>query len=182
MKLEGKAGDLILAAAVRLSMCGVNNVSLFVSKSLPNMAIVPLASWPKTSSVESLLKAMPRMTCPLVSYAVGLVRRPPSESTSKVVVLASRGLAIGRDDHAFIVLEQDLGAGSNCLVSLGDGDGFPVVHQLSSHVNLDRLNYARGLRQDPSEFALLVDDHMTRPAVDFERALEGHLAVLEMVE
>jgi len=73
-----------LAAAVKFSRFGVNNVSLFASASRPNMPTVPLVWWPKTSSVESLLKAKPRTTCPLVSYEVGLVRWPP-ESTLKVV-------------------------------------------------------------------------------------------------
>jgi hypothetical protein len=127
---------------------------------------------------------MPRITCPLVSLRsyLGQTAFGVNLESRQIVVLVSLGLTIGRDDHAFIVREQDLGAGSDCLVSLGDGDGFPIVCQRSSLVNLDWLNYARGLRQDPSECALLVDDHMTRSAADFERALEGHLAVLEMVE
>jgi hypothetical protein len=38
------------------------------------------------------------------------------------------------------------------------------------------------LSHDPSERALLVDDHVTRSAVDFERALKGQLAVFKLVE
>ena len=100
----------------------------------------------------------------------------------QIVVLAPVDLTIGRDDHAFIVREQDLGAGSDCLVSLGDGDRLSIIRQLSGLVNLDWLNYTRGFRQDPSECTLLVGDHVTRSAVDFERASEGHLTALEMVE
>jgi len=100
----------------------------------------------------------------------------------QIVILAPRDLTIGRDDHAFIVREQDLRAGSDCLVGLGDGDRSSIVCQLPGLVNLDRVNHARDLRQDPSECTLLVDDHVTRSTVDFERASEGHFAVLEMVE
>ena len=78
--------------------------------------------------------------------------------------------------------EQDLGAGSDRLVGLGDGDGFPIVRQLSGLVDLDWLDRARGLRQDPPERALFVEHHMTRSTVDSERASEGHLSVLETVE
>ena len=100
----------------------------------------------------------------------------------QMVVLAPGGLTIGRDDHAFIVREQDFGASSDYLIDLGDGDRMSIICQLSGHVNLDRMNHARDLRQDPSECALLVDGHVTRSTVDPERALKGQFTVLEMVE